>query len=73
MASMAPEVVNWPILFRNLVLVSSLTRLDAIDIELRGSERKSELTHQLKLPEMTQLQNPAVKHNSMRLEGPGLR
>lgn len=34
LASMAPEVVSWPILLRNLVLASSPTKLDAIDMEL---------------------------------------
>lgn len=37
---MAPEVVSWPILLKNLVLASSPTKLDAIDIELwRGGDR----------------------------------
>lgn len=41
LASMAPEVVSWPILLRNFVLASSPTRLAAIDIEL---ERERERT-----------------------------
>lgn len=40
LASMAPEVVSWPILLRNLVLASSPTRLDAIDMELWATENK---------------------------------
>lgn len=35
LASMAPDVVSWPILLRNLVLASSPTRLAAMDTELQ--------------------------------------
>lgn len=40
LASMAPEVVSWPILLRNLVLASSPTKLDAIDMELCKKKKK---------------------------------
>ena len=35
LASIAPEVVSWPILLRNLVLASSPTKLEAMDMELQ--------------------------------------
>lgn len=39
---MAPDVVNWPILLRNLVLASSPTKLEAIDMELWVIKNKEE-------------------------------
>lgn len=48
LASMAPDVVSWPILLRNLVLASSPTKLEAMDIELRVMKRKRETKTQKK-------------------------
>lgn len=41
LASMAPDVVSWPILLRNLVLASSPTKLEAMDMELRVIKRQT--------------------------------